>query len=908
MVEDIKQAEDGVLWLATWTGLWSFDGVNFSVFRVPQATSSPRRVSNRFRRLEIDFQGNIWLLSSDEKLYTFQTETGEFTPIRQDTQFSEVYKLSDEEFCLVSTNNSILYAEFNASTGQYSVIDYYSLNRKANITGIFKDSRGDIWIMSSTGLYRNRSRIGSDSALCHITTDDGRDIFGCSGGKLLVTSPSSHTESTSIPLTDIVCITSNGEGGWFVVSTDGHILSLDADFQSKGEIPHNLYLGNEAHFTRDPLGRIWLWYRDGGLAIWDVALGAFYNFYNKSKQTEWDTESYVSTFFVDKQNIVWIAGSWGGIEKAIRIESTFRLKSIYEGAIASTENSVRALYQSDDKAIYAGTKDGKIHLFSENLRELATWDTGQPPYSIAESENGKIWIGSKGGGVVENMSRRGDMLSYRPVRYRKSDQYYNINGDLVYCVTPDPEGDRLWVGSFDGGISYVELGDRRRRFISKKNRLSLPTEYENRIRFIGFSPQGKLYACGNLGIFCSEDYSAEPEEVHFVRFESTATHDIQHIMFASSGKMYASSFGKGLIEFASEDDNTNPRIYTTRDGLLSDFTFASIEDSEGNIWISSFSGLNKLNPQTGSLIGYSYEKLGWAMTLNEGAPFMSEDGTLYFPTNMGILYFNPKEISSSQFIPRITVNYLYISGQLIDRDELSRPINITTDDVIRLEFRAVDMADPEHVSYSYSIKPGEWIQLGTRRIVDLDRLRRGRHTLRLRSTNADGYMVDNEVNIIFRVKSTGVQASVWIAGALAIILLGVAVWFSRKRLRGEEEVPSPEGTLSGENKRFVDALEKYLQEITDDPSASSVTIASALNVSRSTLFTRSRSLLGKAPMELLRDARFKKAKELLKSGGYSIAQIAYMTGFNDSHYFSKAFKKQFGVSPSDFIKTREDES
>lgn len=46
--------------------------------------------------------------------------------------------------------------------------------------------------------------------------------------------------------------------------------------------------------------------------------------------------------------------------------------------------------------------------------------------------------------------------------------------------------------------------------------------------------------------------------------------------------------------------------------------------------------------------------------------------------------------------------------------------------------------------------------------------------------------------------------------------------------------------------------------------------------------------------------RIKRAKQLAESGEYNVSTIAYMTGFNDPKYFSKCFKKRYGVSPSEF--------
>ena len=50
--------------------------------------------------------------------------------------------------------------------------------------------------------------------------------------------------------------------------------------------------------------------------------------------------------------------------------------------------------------------------------------------------------------------------------------------------------------------------------------------------------------------------------------------------------------------------------------------------------------------------------------------------------------------------------------------------------------------------------------------------------------------------------------------------------------------------------------------------------------------------------EYLNDVRMRKARELLHEGRHIVADVAYMTGFEDSNYFSKVYKRYYGHSPS----------
>ncbi len=69
-------------------------------------------------------------------------------------------------------------------------------------------------------------------------------------------------------------------------------------------------------------------------------------------------------------------------------------------------------------------------------------------------------------------------------------------------------------------------------------------------------------------------------------------------------------------------------------------------------------------------------------------------------------------------------------------------------------------------------------------------------------------------------------------------------------------------------------------------------------MSKSSLYLLSRSAFGKGITEYIRDARMETAKELLASTDWSVSTVAEKTGYSDSNYFTKAFKKNCGCTPS----------
>lgn len=95
--------------------------------------------------------------------------------------------------------------------------------------------------------------------------------------------------------------------------------------------------------------------------------------------------------------------------------------------------------------------------------------------------------------------------------------------------------------------------------------------------------------------------------------------------------------------------------------------------------------------------------------------------------------------------------------------------------------------------------------------------------------------------------------------------------------------------------RFKDVVEARLSnsDITVDD------LAEAMNLSRVQLYRKVKAISGSSPNELLRTARLNRAYQLLLTTDKNISEIAYEVGFTAPSYFTKCFKDEFGVSPSD---------
>lgn len=94
---------------------------------------------------------------------------------------------------------------------------------------------------------------------------------------------------------------------------------------------------------------------------------------------------------------------------------------------------------------------------------------------------------------------------------------------------------------------------------------------------------------------------------------------------------------------------------------------------------------------------------------------------------------------------------------------------------------------------------------------------------------------------------------------------------------------------------FKDVVEARL----GDSDLSVDDLAAAMNLSRVQLYRKVKAISGSSPVELLRTARLNRGYQLLLTTGKNVSEVAYDVGFTAPSYFTKCFKDEFGVSPSD---------
>lgn len=99
---------------------------------------------------------------------------------------------------------------------------------------------------------------------------------------------------------------------------------------------------------------------------------------------------------------------------------------------------------------------------------------------------------------------------------------------------------------------------------------------------------------------------------------------------------------------------------------------------------------------------------------------------------------------------------------------------------------------------------------------------------------------------------------------------------------------------------FVKRLDSIVYSRLGEQDLSVDKVAGLLHLGRTIFYKKVRGTMGYTPNEYIRVIRLRKAAELLKEGEKNVSEVAYAVGFDNPYYFSKCFKEQFGMPPSQY--------
>lgn len=345
----------------------------------------------------------------------------------------------------------------------------------------------------------------------------------------------------------------------------------------------------------------------------------------------------------DNTGIIWV-GSTGDLNKYD--PSKIKFRHIYSNPfspLSLSDNMVRGIYEDHEKKLWIGTDGGVVHILDRQKMqlekiEIRLKETNQHivPVYFMELNDNIMLIGSSVGLLEYNRSKK-TFGYFKPVeKITKSKQVRQVlrDGDNLYFL----HSGMLFVHNLKTGITkdYNQYG---------------PTPAVRNGTVIYLDTQKRLWIGVTSGLSL---YKPETNSFQHFPFEMNTSRPLgTYFMILSiqehQNKLWVGTFNSGLwsMDLANLE---KPRIVNITDkdndnNLPNNTVYASIPDSDGNLWISTNQGISKYEIKKNHFINFSTADGLQHEEFNRLAYFKCASGDIVFGGINGLNIFNPKSIT-----------------------------------------------------------------------------------------------------------------------------------------------------------------------------------------------------------------------------------------------------------------------
>lgn len=700
---------------------------------------------------------------------------------------------------------------------------------------------------------------------------------------------------------------------------------------------HNKEMDNTPYYYKDRYGTQWRIGEDGTISWQEEATGSWRPYPLTQRM-----KSPVLYCTTDNQGNVWLRSGYGAYKLTFHqppytffpqekptIVRYFYIDKEQRYWITNKEDATVRLYDRDHHLLGYLGKDGRLH--SQYTSFVA------PVYCILQDSKGVFWFGSKPGGLFRLHEQSDGSFRYEQFLHDEHDKE-SLGFDHVFYLEEDRYG-RLWVSTFMGGLNCVEHPhEERLRFLHKDNGLRLPLKDWSLVRQTRIIDDHIMLAVTTSGLIVADISNTDPRKIVWKchkrdihRRNSLSNNATMFVAEDARHHIYICTESGGVNEILSDNllaDQLEFRHYNLSTGFPSDVALSAVAVDSSLLVVS--------NNQLIMLKGDEHEAffLKDKLRFADASPTRLPDGRWILALQDGAFTVRPQDIRNSTFIPPIALTGLSVENQPIAHaiNHLNTLTLSPDERNFTIWFSALDFADNGDISYSFlmeSDKGGEsWNDIGKTHSATFLHLQPGTYQLRIRSTNSDGVWVDNERTLTVIVKPTFWETR-W-AQLLYLLLIGGGIFgilYTRQYIRninrkqretheaylallnsqgdskaqqGTAPAPTESGPkLKPEDDAFMRRTMKFIEEHISDPDINIGDLAEATATSRSGLNRKMKSLLGVTPLDFIREARIRKACQLL-SEGLAVNDTAYSCGFSDPKYFAKCFKAETGMTPKEY--------
>lgn len=709
----------------------------------------------KISRVFEDKQGEEWVFS-DKGVSIFGKRTISSYPF-------SMFETMDNLVFLASQNGRLAYYDVN--TMQFNIVPFQEKIQHINGIKVLKDNQ--LAVLSDKGLYLCRfpelamekydfSLPGHDDAAV-------RKVYQDSKGFLWI--------FTGLP--GIIRLDPETGVKQYLNTPSGYMASSPE---------------NELFIYEDPNGVVWTIPYKGIFSYYDEKSRELKVYFTPGRN-HIPYSPIIKTTYVDKQNNLWIKSQRSFIKM-------FFPPSPYTYRELDNYFDTKSFLFDSDEHLWIATKKGIIRIMDsqKNLLgylspdgELAQTETVFAEggiYVMLKDQAQTIWLGSKENGLFRLVPRN------RPYHYEvyhymnNPSDPYSISDNKISCIDEDHNG-RIWIGTYGGGLNLVEeKEDGAIRFIHAENKLSgFPINRTNSIRCMVEGP-GHTMLVGTIEglITFSSDFS-DYENIRFYlnlprpqAADGLCSADVMSVLRTTDETIYCYCYGGGLCKLVSSNLLSDELRFRSFGKETSPLARALIEDKNHNIWIGSETDITLFDVHDQTFESFGETFFNRSFNYSECLPVADRQGDILMGTEGGMLVFSPDSIVKQTYeAPIVVTGIKYsednLSHVLSDADYLEIPTRRRN---FTISFAALDYTNSLDIEYAYKLDDNQWYYIGKKNSVSFVSLPAGKYQFQIKATNGDGIWMNSVKTVTLQVLPTFWETG-WAKAFYIVVVLVISL-------------------------------------------------------------------------------------------------------------------------------------
>ncbi|MGB0839434.1 MAG: two-component regulator propeller domain-containing protein [Chitinophagales bacterium] len=811
----------GLIWAASSNGLIQYNGASFKVYQHDK--SNPNSISHDYIRcLFKDKDGEIWIGTKGGGLCKYNYKLDDFTPF------------------------------------QYHPDDITSISHN-EVLCITQDHKGNIWVGTESGLNRlsidqkqftrfkhkteEPESIGADAILSIVEDSQQRLWIGTWGGGLNLAIPNS-TDANTYTFRKFVPNFKQANS----IQSDKIWTILEDDTQQ-------IWLGSfGAGLIRmiPPKDCADKYFNCNNATPTFIA-----NRHNKQDKTTLSND-LIFTLAQDNKGLIWVGTSKGlNIFNPKYLDkknptSAIKFQQFHHNTLDKESlvyNEIRDVYINPTTGICWLSSFGGIGKYdSERIKFELHLNKSQKtqkiaPHAVLEENNQEIWIGSTETGLIKYNLATKALQRFIPNKDNEND-HFNKQYRSLY---KDIEGN-IWIGSAKGLLYFNKTAETFEQYPLNLS-VFAQGEGETEVRKIYVDSRNVMWIGSSKGLLQfdldTKRYTSFEAMNPTTQEKTTITHTVFDIIEDRNGDLWVATMGQGLFQiqrgntpseitminhqpnakdsnslkdnrvlclqtfgkelwigtdngFSSYDLKTKEfNNYLDIQALKGQQILSILSDNNGNLWMSSLSGLFYFEPQTGIINNFEVEDGLQDNKFNYHSSHKGKSGRLYFGGFNGLNTFYGEKIKLNTHVPKLLLTNLSIFTENIPVGQIdehsSTPIleeNIINKSNFTLShehsFFTIEFALPSYClsqqnTYAYRLKNQEedWLNLGNKNSISYTNLAPGKYTLEIKAANNDGIWTETPLEVNFNI--TPPYWKTWWFKLLAAFSISSLIWLLVRR-------------------------------------------------------------------------------------------------------------------------------